>query len=629
MSVRHRIAIASCVFIALCAAVSLSAWQTQKTLSTLAIGLYDHGFVGEDFLARGTVAWEQFAAAHRGGPVTQDDAQARLEPILGDLDIAEQRALGAKTKTVMRAVRNAIAALPNQDTTQLPAAFAAITAQLVKAARRVSNDGLAQRDDTDAATAAARRMLQAVMLAGLLGSILVGWLLSRSIVPPLRHATGAMARLSEGDLSVAVEGAGRRDEIGALFRALAVFKQALTDKQSLQADQAQQNEVRRNRQQALLTLAKDFDIAVGVQLTSVDAAVASLRSTAHSLTERSDRMTESADHVGALAGAASGSAHGVANAAGELAASSREIASVMAESTAATRMMASEAEQARALVNELSGVAAGMGSVVDLISGIARQTALLSLNATIEAARAGEAGRGFAVVAGEVKALAGQTARSTSDIGTRIAAMRETADRTTRLIRGMAERIAALELSAASIADSVQRQGEATEAINRNLNEAAQSISAVAGCMDALQTEAKENQTLSAGVESAAHLVDSQSRALRVDVEHYIKATDEAADWRTFRRFDVDRALRILPDNGTPVAARLINISRSGAALRCDLTLPVGSECALLDLLDQPLHARVVVCADGAMRLHFSHDAAQQEKLANYILSLTAHAKSA
>ena len=381
MSVRHRIALAMCVFIALCTAVSFSAWQTQKTLSTLAIGIYDHGFVGEDFLARGTVGWEQFAAARGGGTPARDDIVQHVQPILADLDIAGQRALGAKTKTIMRAIRSAIEQLPDTPADHLGAAFAAVTAQLTKAAHRFSNDGLAQRDDADTAAAAARLMLQGVMAAGFIGSLLVGWLLSRSIVPPLRTAAGAMARLSDGDLDVSVAGGERRDEIGALFRALGVFRKALADKKALEEEQARQIDVRRARQQALLTLAKDFDVAVGVQLSSVDKAVTTLRATSHELTERSDRMTESATHVGALAAAASGSAHGVASAVSELAASGREIAAVMAESTQATRLMATEAEQARTLVDELSSVASGMGTVVDLISGIARQTALLSLNA--------------------------------------------------------------------------------------------------------------------------------------------------------------------------------------------------------------------------------------------------------
>jgi methyl-accepting chemotaxis protein len=622
MRVGHRIALACLVFMSLCAAIAAGAWRTQGVLSAMAIDLYDHGFVEEDFLTRGTVGWKEFAYAIGPHSMTNSEGADALQQVLANLDITASRALSPKTRGLVQQARAQIASLPGLPPAQLPDAIQKINTLLTKAGHRVSNDGLAQRDSSAAASLSARHLLLITLLGCLGGALATGLALARSVVPPLRLATRATVRLSQGDLDVPVQGASRRDEIGELCRALDVFKKALSDKATIEAEQQRQAEIRRRRQTALMALTRDFDEAVGRQLGSVGQAVSQLNETATLLGERADRITGSAATVGALAEAATGNANGVAGAVGRLAASSRAIEIVMTQSTEATRMMLGEAEQARKLVDELSAVASGMGGVVNLISSIASQTALLSLNATIEAARAGEAGRGFAVVAGEVKQLAGQTARATGDIGERIGAMREAAERTMWLIRGMAERIAALEQSAASIAESVHRQGEATDEINRNLGEAAASIGAVASRMVDLQKEAEENQGASAQVKGAAQDVDQRSSVLRVDVEHYIKATDEASDWRSFKRFDLDRAVRISIGKAAPVACRLINVSRSGAAVRYTDRAAIGTDCALLDLLSSAVGGRVVQAADGVLRIQFSPAQAIQEKMADFIATL-------
>src|SRR5690606_15387606 len=124
-------------------------------------------------------------------------------------------------------------------------------------------------------------------------------------------------------------------------------------------------------------------------------------------------------------------------------------------------------------VAELTEAANKIGDIIHLINDIASQTNLLALNATIEAARAGEAGKGFAVVAGEVKSLAGQTARATEEISTQIGAIQSATTKSVDAIRSISDIIAEISGISQEINSSVEQQNQAT----REIASSAQNVS--------------------------------------------------------------------------------------------------------------------------------------------------------
>ncbi|WP_421147768.1 methyl-accepting chemotaxis protein [Pseudomonas sp. NFX5] len=185
---------------------------------------------------------------------------------------------------------------------------------------------------------------------------------------------------------------------------------------------------------------------------------------------------------------------------------------VVEDASESVRDLIVEVEQATNKVRAMELDAQRINSVLVVIGKIAGQTNLLALNAAIEAARAGEQGRGFAVVADEVRALAGRTQDSTSEInemltrlqqgvGAAVLAMESTKARcqatvvkTSKVTEGldnMADSVATINDLSTHIATAAEEQSSVADEINRNMIAVRQIVTELAsGGMDSERSTA-------------------------------------------------------------------------------------------------------------------------------------------
>jgi len=225
-------------------------------------------------------------------------------------------------------------------------------------------------------------------------TIVLAWMLTKSIILPIHQALNAAKSIAAGRLNVHLEPHGN-DEPAMLLFAMRDMQQYLLMTVSLISTLANQ----------LATASEQMSVIMGESNRGLQQQSSEIEQAATAITQMSAAVDEVASNAVSTSELSQESDK-------EMRDGHKQILEIVEY----IQTLNHEVSNASSQANELADQARGISRVLEVIRSIAEQTNLLALNAAIEAARAGEAGRGFAVVADEVRSLSLRTRDSTQEI---------------------------------------------------------------------------------------------------------------------------------------------------------------------------------------------------------------------
>ncbi len=306
--------------------------------------------------------------------------------------------------------------------------------------------------------ASARDLVLGLFVVAILVSVVLAWLITRSITKPLTEAVDAADRLAAGDLTIKIEAVGR-DETAQLLTAMKNMVAKLT--RIISNVRAGADSLSSASEQISAT-AQSLSQASSEQAASVEQTSAAMEQMTASIAQN----TENAKVTDSMAGKA-----------------------------------AQEATEGGDAVNHTVNAMKQIAGKIGIIDDIAYQTNLLALNAAIEAARAGEHGKGFAVVAAEVRKLAERSQIAAQEIG-------ELADSSV----GLAEQAGRL---LDEMVPAINKTSDLVQEIAAASSEQSTGVSQINSAMGQLNQTTQQNASASEQLAATAEEMSSQAEQLQ------------------------------------------------------------------------------------------------------------------